>query len=244
MPCSIEKCFEKYCQVMNDYSRLLDYYKACFDLVDCFHFNSETARNVYLENYGDARGEVIPITHSGIKDNRHRKSFDSTVLRMGFIGKDTPYKGLPLLLKVLKQIRNMDLWRLDVWGGKIGNDKNGQVHYRGKFDSRSVAAVYDGMDVLVVPSIWKETFGFVVLEALSYGVPVIVSDNVGAKDIVRQYDERFVFTSETGLLALLEMIINDRSLLADFNDKILDDEWKHSMKDHAEDILGLYETIE
>lgn len=228
---------------MDDYSRLLDYYRACFDLVDCFHFNSETARNVYLENYGDARGEVIPITHSGIKDNRHRKSFDSTVLRIGFIGNDTPYKGLPMLLKALKQIRNMDLWRLDVWGGKVGNDKNGQVRYRGKFDSRSVAAVYDGMDVLVVPSIWKETFGFVVLEALSYGVPVIVSDNVGAKDIVRQYDERFVFTSETGLLALLEMIINDRSLLADFNNKILDGEWKHSMKDHAEDILGLYETI-
>lgn len=39
-------------------------------------------------------------------------------------------------------------------------------------------------DVLVAPSIWYETFGFTVLEALSYGVPVIVSNHVGAKDIV------------------------------------------------------------
>ena len=41
-------------------------------------------------------------------------------------------------------------------------------------------------DLLVAPSIWYETFGFTVLEALSYGVPVIVSDHVGAKDIVGQ----------------------------------------------------------
>ena len=39
-------------------------------------------------------------------------------------------------------------------------------------------------DVLVAPSVWYETFGFTVLEALSYGVPVIVSDHMGAKDIV------------------------------------------------------------
>ena len=39
-------------------------------------------------------------------------------------------------------------------------------------------------DVLVAPSVWYETFGFTVLEALSYGVPVIVSEHVGAKDIV------------------------------------------------------------
>ena len=38
--------------------------------------------------------------------------------------------------------------------------------------------------MLVAPSIWYETFGFTVLEALSYGLPVIVSDHVGAKDIV------------------------------------------------------------
>ncbi len=44
--------------------------------------------------------------------------------------------------------------------------------------------IFDETDVLVAPSIWYETFGFTVLEALSYGVPVIISGNVGAKDIL------------------------------------------------------------
>ena len=41
-------------------------------------------------------------------------------------------------------------------------------------------------DVLVAPSVWYETFGFTVLEALSFGVPVIVTDHVGARDVVGQ----------------------------------------------------------
>lgn len=44
--------------------------------------------------------------------------------------------------------------------------------------------IFDKTDVLVVPSIWYETFGYTVLEALSYGVPVIISDTVGAKNIL------------------------------------------------------------
>lgn len=229
--------------MMDDYRKLLNYYKACFGFIDCFHFNSETAQNVYFENLGYVSGKVIPITHCGIKDNRHKKKFETSILRIGFIGNDTPYKGLPLLLKVLKQIQNKNLWQLDIWGGKKGKEKNSLVYYRGKFDSCSVADVYDEMDVLVVPSIWKETFGFVVLEALSYGVPVIVSDNVGAKDVVRQYNERFIFTSESELSVLLNNIIKDRSLLVNFNEKILNLEWKYSMEDHAKDIIKLYESI-
>ena len=46
-------------------------------------------------------------------------------------------------------------------------------YYKGKFDASTIADVYHAMDVLVVPSIWKETFSLVTLEVLSYGVPVI-----------------------------------------------------------------------
>ena len=34
---------------------------------------------------------------------------------------------------------------------------------------------YPLIDVLVVPSIWAEPFGYVCIEALSFGVPVIVA---------------------------------------------------------------------
>ena len=59
-----------------------------------------------------------------------------------------------------------------------------RVHDR--YSYTELEKIFDGTDVLVAPSIWYETFGFTVLEALSYGVPVIISGNVGAKDILVQ----------------------------------------------------------
>ena len=52
------------------------------------------------------------------------------------------------------------------------------------FTHGELEKIMNEADMLVAPSIWYETFGFTVLEALSYGLPVIVSDHVGAKDIV------------------------------------------------------------
>ena len=58
------------------------------------------------------------------------------------------------------------------------------MNTHGRYDYSDLEKIFDETDVLVAPSIWYETFGYTVLEALSYGVPVIVSDHVGAKDII------------------------------------------------------------
>ena len=46
--------------------------------------------------------------------------------------------------------------------------------------------IFDNTDVLLCPSVCYETFGYTVLEALSFGVPVIISNHVGAKDILAE----------------------------------------------------------
>lgn len=226
---------------MSNYQKLLDYYKECFDLVDCFHFNSETAGNAYKRYLSTCKGKVVSITHNGIKDHCQHKDFSQNVLHVGFIGNSTPYKGLPLLISTLESIGKSDSWDLAIWGGGVGKHSLLPIYYKGKFDASNIANVYHTMDVLVVPSIWKETFSLVTLEALSYGVPVIVSDNVGAQDIVKEYNPIFVYHSEDELKCLLKEILKDRSLLQDFNQKILDRTWKHGMEDHAKEIVeGIY----
>lgn len=222
---------------MKNYQKLLDYYKQCFDMVDCFHFNSETAYKVYRKYLPDCEGKIVAITHNGIKDYRKKKDFSDSLLRVGFIGKSTPYKGLPALMSTLESLGMNDSWELSVWGGGVGKHSSLPIFYKGKFKASEIGDVYDFIDVLVVPSIWKETFSLVTLEALSYGVPVIVSDNVGAQDIVKQYNPRFVYHSEDELRELLLEILNDRGVLKDFNNKILENPWKYSMEEHAKDIV-------
>ena len=57
-----------------------------------------------------------------------------------------------------------------------------KVHDR--YTYADLERIFVETDVLICPSVWYETFGYTVLEALSYGVPVIVSNHVGAKDII------------------------------------------------------------
>lgn len=59
-----------------------------------------------------------------------------------------------------------------------------RVTNHGIVSSSELTEAYKKMDVLVFPS--HETFGFVVLEALLSGTPCLVSDTVGAKDLVPQ----------------------------------------------------------
>lgn len=222
---------------MKDYQKLLDYYKKCFSLVDCFHYNSETSQEVFMQYLPTSKGLVVSITHGGIEDHRIRKVYGHDVLHIGFIGNSTPYKGLPLLISVLQDIGMIESWDLSVWGGGVGTHPSLPVYYKGKFDSSTIADVYSAMDVLIVPSIWKETFSLVTLEALSYGVPVIVSDNVGAQDIVKLYNPKFVYHSEDELKSLICEILSDKNLLAEFNDKLLSSKWKYSMEEHAKEII-------
>ena len=216
---------------------LIDYYKDCFSIVDEFHFNSEVTRDTYRKYIVPKEEKIIPITHNGINDHRRKKSFEDNCLKIGFVGSAAPYKGLSRLIMALKQLNRNDKWRLDVWGDTIGQDESLPIYYRGKFTHSAIETVYTSMDIMVVPSLCHETFGLVTLEALSYGVPVLVSDTVGAKDIVKEYDSKFVFHSDEELVSLLELLVDDKSLLRNYNEAIISNDWRHSMSEHAQEII-------
>lgn len=216
---------------------LIDYYKDCFSIVDEFHFNSEVTRDTYRKYIVPKAEKIIPITHNGINDHRRKKSFEDNCLKIGFVGSAAPYKGLSRLIMALKQLNRNDKWRLDVWGDTIGQDESLPIYYRGKFTHSAIETVYTTMDIMVVPSLWHETFSLVTLEALSYGVPVLVSDTVGAKDIVKEYDSKFVFHSDEELVSLLEQLVDDKSLLRNYNEAIISNDWRHSMSEHAQEII-------
>lgn len=210
---------------------LLHYYKECFAMMDMYHFNSDMTRKQYEKVLGSGIGKTVAITHSEIKDNRSIKTFSENGLIVGFIGNKAPYKGFQLLTYAIEGF-DIDVM---VWGGKKTED--GRIHYRGKFGKEQLHDVYWGMDLLVVPSICKETFSLVTLEALSFGVPVLVSDNVGAQDLVTQYAPEFVYHSPDELRVLLSKLVADKSCLIEYNKRICELPWKHAVMDHAREVI-------
>lgn len=61
----------------------------------------------------------------------------------------------------------------------------GRVHFLGFQQQEDLGDVYADADILVLPSVYEETWGLVVNEAMQFGVPCVVSDRVGcAPDLI------------------------------------------------------------
>lgn len=230
------------------YKRLLEYYKDTFLKFDYFHFNSQVSEQVFKSCLDIQHSVVIPISNNNIRDNRKRKKFDTQKISIGFIGSINYYKGFPLLKKVLIELYNEGLqnWELKVWGAGEGLDRDCElIKFNGRYSADKLLVVFDQMDLLVVPSVWKETFSFTTLEALSFGVPVLVTENVGAKGIVNDYSADFVIpVNEVALKKKLRVILSDNAdNLRSYNEEILKRSFNYDMKYHADEIDNLYHKL-
>lgn len=224
---------------INNYKTLIQYYQNIFQLIDKIHFNSTTTKEHYLKYIKPNSFVTIPITNSNIKDNRSLKKFNKEKLKIGFIGSTEPYKGFPILKKILLKIQHAHdyQWNLYVYGGNEGIDNECKnIIYKGKYSVHELKKIYDSIDLLIVPSTCKETFSFVTLEALSYGTPTIVSHNVGAKDIVKEYNSKFIYKTEIELYNLILELLTDRNELINFNRILIEKQWSHSIQEHCQKI--------
>jgi len=58
------------------------------------------------------------------------------------------------------------------------------VVFRGWFPHDQLSAFYESVDIVLVPSIWQEPFGIVILEAMCSGRPVVASRVAGPMEII------------------------------------------------------------
>ncbi|SFI08702.1 glycosyltransferase family 4 protein [Bradyrhizobium sp. Gha] len=99
-----------------------------------------------------------------------------------------PIKGHVYLLEAWKALRlqNAEL----VFAGTIRQEMRavlkpyeGLFRYLGPLARRELVRLYQDSSLLVLPSV-QDGFGFVVTEAIACGLPAIVTDHVGARDVI------------------------------------------------------------
>lgn len=201
-----------------EYFKLRNYYHDILREIDIIHFNSSLTKSVYQRFFSDVDGIVIPITHSSIGNNIKKKAFTSQ-LKLTYLGPAGGGKGFFFLKAALDEIAKKRDIVLNVFFKLEGLPQYIKQHEKYTYDQ--LENIFDETDVLVVPSIWYETFGFTVIEALSYGVPVIISSNVGAKDIIPE-GCGMVFEANN-LTQIQEMVCSlDRENLKRMNRQIIE----------------------
>jgi glycosyltransferase involved in cell wall biosynthesis len=232
------------------YVNLRAYYIDILNNIDFIHYNSSVSKNTYESYVHNENSRVLNITHSNISDNRMQKSSNSNEpLKITYIGSIEKYKGLYFLLDVLEKLHknNINNWKLNIYGKNvnINTDKfKEKVKIQGTYDYSELEDIFVNTDVLIVPSIWYETFGYIALEAFSYGVPVIITDLVGFKDmIVPGVTGIIIKASEDELYDNLLSIIENRDKLSHINQNIMELKDIYTMGKHTEDVMKLYKGM-
>lgn len=169
----------------SEYKLLRNYYKDIFSLIDKYHFNSTVAKKVYennLEELPKKEYKIISITNKDIYT--HQKVLfktESKKIRIAYVGPNEYFKGFYEFIK-LSKLLDAEKYEFHTYGYNVASSIEGIVQH-GKYNRNQIANIYRNIDVLVVPSKWKETFGLVALEGKAYQTPVFISNNVGSKDL-------------------------------------------------------------
>lgn len=132
-----------------------------------------------LEQFGHHNVRVIP---NGVTLPPETTTGDASIL---FVGRLVPEKGLQEVLSSVEEVAREFGWRIDVVGE--GPLRTGleqafpMVRFHGWADP---APFYRKAGIVLVPSLWPENFGYAVVEAMGYGLPVLASNVGGIPEIV------------------------------------------------------------
>jgi glycosyltransferase involved in cell wall biosynthesis len=115
-------------------------------------------------------------------------------IRFSYVGHLGRHKGIHVLVDALALLKKKDRIQINIIGDgelrdylkrkvkAIGWDNS--VRFWGKVDNQQIENVYRETDVLLVPSIWPEAFGIIIIEAMASGIPVIASRIGGIPEII------------------------------------------------------------
>ena len=227
------------------YHALREKYARMLCKTDIIHCNSSVAETTYKKWVPEIHTRVLTITNHNIVDKRRKRVYNSKEkLQISFLGSASVYKGFFMLTDALDELyrKYPERFALNIYFPVEKEMPYMQVHER--FREGELDAVLEQADVVVVPSLWLETFGFVTLEAISRGVPVIITENVGAKDIVTNSGMGVVIKPEKETLQyVLTKLIEDRKILQKMNEVICQSVFSFDMTTHVNEVVQtLYEA--
>jgi phosphatidylinositol alpha 1,6-mannosyltransferase len=135
----------------------------------------------------------------------HRTLHDRT-LRIGFVGRVTPEKGVRLLAKIEAALESAGLRDFELvvvgHGSEVSWLKRHLRHgkFTGVLRGEDLSGAYANMDLFAFPS-RTDTFGNVVQEAAASGVPAVVTNEGGPRHLVGHGETGYIAASDEEFVA-------------------------------------------
>lgn len=187
-------------------------------LVEAVIGNSKAILDTHLEA-GLFENATIRTSIVNIAERRTARVVRSggDAVTFGYIGRASSEKGVELLAKAFGRVQgNVKL----VIAGETRREMRQQLVTEAgrEIDFMGFVApdeFYSRVDVVVVPSLWAEPLPRAVLEAFSYGLPVVASERGGIPEAVGAAGGGWLFDPDNvdDLVAIMNKVASDRALV-------------------------------
>ncbi|MBK3579277.1 glycosyltransferase family 4 protein [Streptomyces sp. MBT65] len=174
---------------------------------------------------------------------------------IGFIGRiDEPRKGLPVLMKALPKIlaERPDARLLVAGRGDekeavetLPKELRSRVEFLGMISDEDKARFLRSIDLYVAPNTGGESFGIILVEAMSAGAPVLASDLPAFAQVLDQGAAGELFTNEDAdaLAEAAVRLLGDPERLARLSRRGSAHVRRFDWSTVGADILSVYETV-
>ena len=146
------------------------------------------------------------------RNREFKEKYNLKVIAL-YVGRIAAEKNLDFLTDVFKDAKNSSLVLVGDGPHKSGLEKNSNALFLGFKKDEELAEIYASSDFFVFPST-TDSFGMVVLEAMASGLPVLVSDKGGPREIVLDKINGFVLKNNDNKewKEKIELMIKDEKL--------------------------------
>ena len=218
------------------------------------HVTSEEEKLASLARIPRADAVIIPNGVDTLSNLPKRKWLPKGRLRIIFLGRLSPKKGLENLLRAMSVMRDDKFIELDVYGtGDLKYCKSlkdlaknlgildQSVQFHGHIDPEAKYHAFQNADLCVIPS-YSENFCMVVAEALGHGVPVIASHGTPWQEVEKRGCGLWVENNSKALVDAIH-VMRERDL-ASMGEK----GWDWMKKEYSWEAIGnrmfnLYESL-
>ncbi|CAL9627089.1 glycosyltransferase family 4 protein [Streptomyces sp. enrichment culture] len=215
---------------------------------------SEYARRTLVEHLG-GDAVVIPngVDVDFFAEAEPRPEWQGGTI--GFIGRiDEPRKGLPVLMRALPRIlAARPETRLLVAGrgdeeaavADLPEELRARVEFLGMISDQDKARLLRSVDLYVAPNTGGESFGIILVEAMSAGAPVLASDLDAFVQVLDQGEAGEVFANEDAdaLAEAAVRLLGDPARLAELRARGSAHVRRFDWSTVGADILSVYETV-
>lgn len=212
---------------------------------------SEEAKRTMVNHLG---GDAV-IIPNGVRVSDFTKfpakNIDEGPFRILFLGRiDEPRKGLKVLLAALpKVIEEFGDIEFEIVGPgemeKFETKFKTNLKFKGMLSTLEKAKAYANSDIYLAPNLGGESFGIVLLEAMSAGVVVLAADLPAFKKVLRQGQAGVLF--ETGnsddLANQLINLLNDRVRRKELRNRGLAIAKEYDWSNIVRQILDVYALV-